>query len=175
MISVTTKRSGDEGETMMRKLHTLQGLLFSSALFAAQAAMAHQTSDQPAPDQEPAAETAGEGDAKAQGEPAVPTNAGLEPTDGRSLGDIVVMGSRIYRNRTDTIAPELTFGQEFFQKFEPTSVGDSLKRVPGVAFTSDVGEYDAPALRGLGAGFTQILVNGRPIPGAATGGSAANT
>ena len=71
-----------------------------------------------------------------------------------------------YRNRTDTVAPELTYGQEFFQKFEPTSVGDPLKRVPGVSFGSDIGEYDAPALRGLGAGFTQILVNGRPIPGA---------
>jgi outer membrane receptor protein involved in Fe transport len=152
---------------MMRKLHTLQVLLFSSALFAAQAALARQPADQPPPpDQEPAAETAAEGDAKAQGEPAVPTSVGLQPADDRSLGDIVVTGSRIYRNRTDTIAPELTFGQEFFQKFEPTSVGDSLKRVPGVAFTSDIGEYDAPALRGLGAGFTQILVNGRPIPGA---------
>jgi outer membrane receptor protein involved in Fe transport len=152
---------------MMRKLHALQVLLFSSALLAAQAALARQPADQPpSPDQEPAAETAGEGDAKAAGEPAVPTSVGLEPDDERSLSDIVVVGSRIFRNRTDTIAPELTFGQEFFQKFEPTSVGDSLKRVPGVAFTSDIGEYDAPALRGLGAGFTQILVNGRPIPGA---------
>jgi len=151
----------------MRKLHALQVLLFSSALLAAQAALARQPADQPpSPDQEPAAETAGEGDAKAAGEPAVPTSVGLEPDDERSLSDIVVVGSRIFRNRTDTIAPELTFGQEFFQKFEPTSVGDSLKRVPGVAFTSDIGEYDAPALRGLGAGFTQILVNGRPIPGA---------
>ena len=100
---------------MMRKLHTLQVLLFSSALFAAQAAMAQQPPEQPAaPDQEPAAETAAEGDAKAAGEPAVPTNVGLEPTDDRTLGEIVVTGSRIYRNRTDTIAPELTFGPEFF-------------------------------------------------------------
>ena len=150
----------------MRKLHILQGLLFSSALCAAQAAMAQQQPEQPTPpDQETAAETAAEGDAKAEGQPAVPTSQGLEPADDRSLSDIVVVGSRIFRNRTDTIAPELTYGQEFFQKFEPTSVGDSLKRVPGVAFGSDIGEYDAPALRGLGAGFTQILVNGRPIPG----------
>ena len=35
-----------------------------------------------------------------------------------------------------------------------------------MSFGSDIGEYDSPALRGLGAGFTQILVNGRPIPGA---------
>src|SRR5690606_31754034 len=119
------QESEDMGETVMRKLHSLQVLLFSSALFAAQAALAQQPpGPTDTPDQEPAAEAAGEGDAKAEGEPAVPTNVGLEPDDGRSLSDIVVVGQRIYRNRTDTIAPELTFGQEFFQKFEPTSVGD---------------------------------------------------
>jgi outer membrane cobalamin receptor len=35
-----------------------------------------------------------------------------------------------------------------------------------VAFTSDIGESDSPQLRGLGQGYTQVLVNGRPIPGA---------
>ncbi|MBB4081985.1 outer membrane receptor protein involved in Fe transport [Brevundimonas lenta] len=83
-----------------------------------------------------------------------------------TLDEIVVTGQILYRDRTDTVAPELVYDQEFFAKFEPTSVGDQLRRVPGVAFTSDVGEADAPQLRGLGQGFTQVLVNGRPIPGA---------
>lgn len=82
------------------------------------------------------------------------------------LSEIVVSGEIQYRNRTETTAPELVFDQEFFAQFEPVSVGDQLRRVPGVAFTSDIGESDAPQLRGLGQGFTQILVNGRPIPGA---------
>src|SRR3546814_11601066 len=73
--------------------------------------------------------------------------------------------------RTDTLFPDPTlfrsvYGQEFFAEFEPVSVGDQLRRVPGVAFTSDIGESDAPQMRGLGQGFTQVLVNGRPIPGA---------
>jgi outer membrane receptor protein involved in Fe transport len=151
---------------MTRHSHVLKGLLFSTALMLAQAAEAQTPPPQPAPDQEPAAETAAEGDAKALGQPAVPTSETLAPQDNRTLEDIVIIGRQIYRNRTDTIAPELTYDQEFFQKFEPTSVGDQLKRVPGVSFTSDIGEFDSPALRGLGAGFTQILVNGRPIPGA---------
>lgn len=117
-------------------------------------------------EQEQAAETSAEGEAKARGQNAVPTSEELSPRNPQTLEEIVVTGEITYRNRTETIAPELTFDQEFFQKFEPTSVGDSLKRVPGVAFGSDIGEYDLPALRGLGAGFTQILVNGRPIPGA---------
>lgn len=83
-----------------------------------------------------------------------------------SLEDIVVTGTIQYRNRTDTVAPELVYDQQFFEQFEPLSVGDQLSRVPGVAFTSDIGERDAPQMRGLGEGFTQVLVNGRPIPGA---------
>lgn len=79
---------------------------------------------------------------------------------------ITVSGAPILRDRTTAIAPELEYGVEFFQRFEPTSVGDMLKRTPGVAFSSDVGEYDAPQLRGLGEGYTQVLINGRKIPGA---------
>ena len=156
---------------MKRASRFLSGLMISTAVVATPAVA--QVVTQPtdtgtiAPEQEPAAETAAEGDAKAKGESAVPTSENLtDEPDNRSLEDIIVIGSRTYRNRTDTISPELTYDKEFFQKFEPTSVGDQLKRVPGVSFSSDIGEYDAPALRGLGAGFTQILVNGRPIPGA---------
>lgn len=86
--------------------------------------------------------------------------------DQESLDRVVITGEIAYRDRTDTTEPELVYDQEFFAAFEPVSVGDQLRRVPGVAFTSDVGEADAPQLRGLGQGFTQILVNGRPIPGA---------
>ncbi len=80
--------------------------------------------------------------------------------------EIIVTGQVITRNRTTSVNPELTYDREFFEKYEPISVGDALKRTPGVAFTSDIGEYDAPQLRGLGSGFTQILINGRPVPGA---------
>jgi outer membrane receptor for ferrienterochelin and colicins len=92
--------------------------------------------------------------------------AQAQPAEETTLEELVVTGQITYRNRTETVAPELTYDQEFFERFEPVSVGDQLKRVPGVAFTSDIGEYDSPQLRGLGQGFTQVLVNGRPIPGA---------
>jgi len=83
----------------------------------------------------------------------------------RTLEELVVTGGPVFRDRTNAISPELQYTSEFFQQFEPTSVGDMLKRTPGVAFSSDVGEYDSPQLRGLGQGYTQILVNGRRIPG----------
>jgi outer membrane receptor for ferrienterochelin and colicins len=98
---------------------------------------------------------------------AVPSMAfAQDPANEETLEDIVITGEIQYRDRTDSVAPELVYDQQFFEQFEPLSVGDQLSRVPGVAFTSDIGERDAPQMRGLGEGFTQVLVNGRPIPGA---------
>ncbi|WP_406828911.1 TonB-dependent receptor plug domain-containing protein [Microbulbifer sp. ARAS458-1] len=79
--------------------------------------------------------------------------------------EIVVTGTNVYRDRTDDINPTLSFDLDFFQRFEPLTVGEMLKRTPGVAFTSDVLEYDAVQLRGMNAEYTEVLINGRPIPG----------
>jgi len=58
----------------------------------------------------------------------------------------------------------LTYDYEFFQRFEPLSVGEMLKRLPSITFASDVLEYDAVSVRGLPPGYTQILINGRRAP-----------
>jgi outer membrane receptor protein involved in Fe transport len=100
----------------------------------------------------------GFGLALAVGMPAVAQDQELE--------EIVVTAQVPMRNRTEAVAPELTYGLDFFQQLEPISVGDMLKRVPGVAFTSDVGERESPQLRGMGFGFTQVLINGKPVPDA---------
>ncbi|MET1756337.1 TonB-dependent receptor [Novosphingobium sp. RD2P27] len=80
--------------------------------------------------------------------------------------DIVVIGGIGYRNRVDTPEPILQYDTEYFQRFEPLTAGDALKRVPSVTFLSDVIESDAPRLRGLPPGYTQILINGERVPGA---------
>lgn len=80
--------------------------------------------------------------------------------------DIVVLGGIGYRNRSDDAAePILTYDSEFFQRFEPLTAGDALKRVPSVTFLSDVIESDGARLRGLPPGYTQILINGEKVPG----------
>src|SRR5688572_12854318 len=71
--------------------------------------------------------------------------------------EVVVYATR-YRDRAADTAPVLSYDLEYFQKFEPNTVGDMLKRVPGVGFVgSDIMEYDGPQLRGLGGGYTQVL------------------
>ncbi|GAB3741728.1 hypothetical protein GCM10028794_27730 [Silanimonas algicola] len=82
------------------------------------------------------------------------------------LDRIEVVGEIIYRDRTDATAPVLSYDLAYFQRFEPLTVGDMLKRVPSVTFVSDVLEYDGVRLRGLDSGYTQILINGKRVPGA---------
>lgn len=80
--------------------------------------------------------------------------------------EIVVLGSIGYRNRSeDQAEPVLSYDSEFFQRFEPLTAGDALKRVPSVTFLSDVIESDGARLRGLPPGYTQILINGEKVPG----------
>lgn len=94
------------------------------------------------------------------------------PAGQPQLDEIIVLAKRVNaRNRVDTPAPTLSYDEEFFQRFEPISVGDMMKRVPGVVFADDIGEYAAPSLRGIGTEYTQVLVNGRRI----TGGTNDNT
>lgn len=85
-----------------------------------------------------------------------------EPQNSR---DIVVMGEIGYRNRSDETVPTLVYDEEYFQRFEPVTAGDALKRVPSVTFLSDVIESDGARLRGLDPGYTQILINGERVPG----------
>ena len=94
------------------------------------------------------------------------------PPDRPQLEEIEVIARRVNaRNRVDTVAPTLSYDEAFFQRFEPISVGDMMKRVPGVVFSDDIGEYAAPSLRGIGTEYTQVLINGRRV----TGGTNDNT
>ncbi|AOL93853.1 TonB-dependent receptor plug domain-containing protein [Porphyrobacter sp. LM 6] len=83
----------------------------------------------------------------------------------QSAKEIVVQGSIGFRNRSDAAEPVLVYDEEYFQRFEPLTAGDALKRVPGVTFLSDVIESDGARLRGLDPGYTQILINGERVPG----------
>jgi outer membrane receptor protein involved in Fe transport len=95
--------------------------------------------------------------AMAQDVPAAPTT---------SLEEVIVTGEPVMRNRTDDVVPTLSYDLEYFQRFEPLTVGDALKRVPSVAFLSDMLEYDGVRLRGLDSAYTQILIDGERVPGA---------
>ena len=69
------------------------------------------------------------------------------------------------RPQTDTelrrrapVAKQL-YGREELDKYGDTTIGDVLKRLPGVNM-----QGGAPRMRGLGSGYTLILINGDPAP-----------
>jgi len=51
------------------------------------------------------------------------------------------------------------YGREELDKFGDTNVADVLKRLPGITM-----QGNAPRMRGLGSGYTLILINGDPAP-----------
>lgn len=85
--------------------------------------------------------------------------------DATSVSELIVTGEIAFRDRTADVNPVLSYDLDYFQRFEPVSVGEMLKRVPGVTFTSDVLEFDGVSMRGLPPGYTQVLINGRRAPG----------
>ena len=100
-------------------------------------------------------------------QPSTPDGAKDPRPTPKELDRVVVQGEIAYRDRTESTAPVLSYDLEYFQRFEPNTVGDMLKRVPGIAFVgTDIGEYDAAQLRGMAAGYTQVLINGKKVPGA---------
>jgi outer membrane receptor protein involved in Fe transport len=89
---------------------------------------------------------------------------------------IKVIGRRVVRrNRTESIEPTLTYDTEFFQRFEPSTLQDMLKRVPGIIFNtlipsratgiSSQASASLISFRGIPDRGGQILINGRRIPG----------
>jgi hypothetical protein len=64
---------------------------------------------------------------------AAPAQPNTPDGAAKELDAIVVQGEISYRDRADDIAPTLSYDLEYFQRFEPLTVGDMLKRVPSVA------------------------------------------
>ena len=81
--------------------------------------------------------------------PQGPQGAGAPTDQVTEASDVVVINGIGYRDRTEETAPVLVYDTDYFQRFEPLTAGDALKRVPSVTFLSDVLESDGVRLRGL--------------------------
>lgn len=68
-----------------------------------------------------------------------------------------------YDPRRDDTAAKIVVNADELTKYGDANVADALKRIPGVTVTSTGRGVDI-RLRGLGRGYTQILVNGLPAP-----------
>jgi len=70
-----------------------------------------------------------------------------------------------YDPRRDDTASKTVVTSEEIQKYGDTSVNDVLKRVPGITVSGAAGRSGGEIrMRGLGSGYTQILINGERAP-----------
>jgi iron complex outermembrane receptor protein len=137
------------GMTAIRQLLTLALLLGPLALHA----------------QTPPLPTAAAASAPAAAAPAAsaaaPAKPAVEPPAGNTLERVQVTAAAETDDglrRRQSIAMSI-YGREELDRQGDIDVTDVLKRLPGVSM-----DGGAPRLRGLGGGYTQILINGEPAP-----------
>ncbi|WP_313045788.1 TonB-dependent receptor domain-containing protein [Brevundimonas sp.] len=80
------------------------------------------------------------------------------------LDEVVVQGVRRDPRRDDT-SSRIVVGQEELTRFGDTSLTEAMKRLPGVTVgPAQAGRAGGISLRGMGEGYTQILIDGQKAP-----------
>lgn len=96
--------------------------------------------------------------------PLVNDKADKATSNTATIPTVVVTGNAgTYDPRRDDTAAKIVVNTEELTKYGDSSIVDALKRVPGVSVFS-TGRGADIRMRGLGNGYTQILVNGEPAP-----------
>ena len=90
--------------------------------------------------------------------PPRPAAAQLKPVE--------VIGGRgdDTQQRRESTAAKIVIGRDEIDRFGDSTLGDVLKRLPGVTMQGPPGRGGAIRMRGLGSGYTQILLDGQRIP-----------
>jgi outer membrane receptor for ferrienterochelin and colicins len=110
--------------------------------------------------------------ALAQTEPTpVPPPAPAASAPGRPAGQppgqrVEITGGRLAddESRRQSTAAKIVIGREEIDKFGDATVGEVLRRLPGVTTPGAPGRGGPPRMRGLGGGFTQLLIDGQRLP-----------
>src|SRR5258706_3745369 len=66
--------------------------------------------------------------------------------------------------RRNSIVGKIVIGREEIERYGDTTVGEVLRRLPSVTLGGRPGRGGEIRLRGMGGGFTQILVDGERMP-----------
>ena len=82
------------------------------------------------------------------------------------LGQVEIRGNRNNDSevRQESTASKIVVGREEIEKQGDATLGDVLKRLPGVTVQGVPGRGGAIRMRGLGGGYTQILLDGERMP-----------
>ncbi|MBB4846082.1 iron complex outermembrane receptor protein [Paucibacter oligotrophus] len=109
----------------------------------------------------PAAHSFGQGQTEAK-----PEQAAAKPAAKPEQLDRVEVEGRASdeAQRRASTASKIIIGREEIERFGDSTVGEVLKRLPGVTTGGRPGRGGDIRMRGMGNGYTQILVNGERMP-----------
>lgn len=87
-------------------------------------------------------------------------------SNANKMEKVTVTGGRLsdLDERRLSTASKLVFGREELDRNGDSTVGEILKRLPGVTIGGRPGRGGEIRMRGLGNGYTQILINGERAP-----------
>jgi TonB-dependent receptor len=145
--------------------------LFKAALFAGSALALPQAS---------LAQDAASADSTAKAPAQASAQAGQDGAiDGAVAEDIIVTGFRqslqaALNVKRESISAVDAVVAEDMAKFPDQNLAESLQRIPGISIQKDGGEGRAITVRGLGAQFTRVRVNGLETIATSSDGASAN-
>jgi iron complex outermembrane receptor protein len=107
-------------------------------------------------------------DAATTSTPATPAPANkpaLGP-DGKPVQQVTISGGRAsdMDERRNSVAGKQVYGREELDRNGDSNLGDILKRLPGVTIGGRPGRDGDVRMRGMGNGYTQVLLNGERPP-----------
>jgi len=76
----------------------------------------------------------------------------------------VIAAADAYNARRDDTASRVVINHDEIVKYGDTSILDVFKRLPGVTVSGGAGRGGEVRMRGLGSGYTQILIDGERAP-----------
>ena len=136
------------------------------ALLGAVAPAHAQTTDTPVPaESTPPAKPAIKPASKSTNSKTDADKAAVGP-DGKPVQQVTVSGGRSsdMEERRRSVAGKQIYGREELDRNGDTNLGDVLKRLPGVTLGGRPGRGGDVRMRGMGSGYTQVLLNGERPP-----------
>jgi iron complex outermembrane receptor protein len=105
--------------------------------------------------------------AGAGAQPQVPTPVPPPTTPPAAVQQVEVQGARAEETeaRRRSTAAKIVVGREEIERYGDSTLGELLKRLPGVTLDGRSGRGGNIRMRGLGGGYTQILLDGERVQG----------
>ena len=97
--------------------------------------------------------------------PAAPASAASAPAAAKpQTVEVTATRESDTEQRRQSTAAKIVIGREEIERFGDSTVGEVLKRLPGVTVQGPPGRGGPPRMRGLGTGYTQLLIDGQRVP-----------